>query len=256
VRVQTARGSISYVETGKGPVILFLHAFPLNASMWLPQTESFSNQFRVIAPDLPGFGESTPVSPWTIEDACADLNEFLTKLNVEDCTLVGLSMGGYIGLPLASRYPDRVRRLVLADTRARADNEAERNARTDMIAAIQQDSAALSERMLPRLLRPNADPNVTRTVKAIIGRTNLQAAIYALEAMRERSDASLALQQLVCPVLVIVGEDDVVTRVEESRAMAKVAAHGTFIEVPAAGHLSNLENPLRFNEALRSFLVA
>jgi pimeloyl-ACP methyl ester carboxylesterase len=124
-----------------------------------------------------------------------------------------------------------------------------------MIAAILEGGTpTLVERMLPRLLRPNADPDVVRTVQAIMEHANIQAAIHALMAMRARPDASAALQQLQCPVLVIAGQHDVVTRVTEGRTMARAAANGRFAEIADAGHLSNLENPAAFNQALNAFL--
>jgi pimeloyl-ACP methyl ester carboxylesterase len=256
VKVNIASGSIHYLESGTGRPLVFLHAFPLNAAMWLQQIEAFREGFRIIAPDLRGFGKSTPASPWTIEDACADLNEFLTTVDVSDCTLIGLSMGGYIGLPFAARFPERIHSLVLADTRARADNEVEAAGRTGMIADIQAGGVAvLLERMLPRLLKPDPAPEAVRTVTGMIEQANIQAAVHALAAMRGRADASAALERLACPVLVIAGDQDVITRVTEGRAMAKAARNGRFVEVPDAGHLSNLENPPAFNQALKDFLA-
>jgi 3-oxoadipate enol-lactonase len=107
--------------------------------------------------------------------------------------------------------------------------------------------------MLPRLLAPGASADVIAAVKALIQRANPEAAIHALEAMRARADASAALPNLQRPVMVIAGEHDIITRVVESRAMAE-AASGEFIVIPGAGHLSNLENPAAFNQALGAFV--
>ena len=132
--------------------VLLIHAFPLNRKMWDPQMASLTAHFRVIAPDVRGFGLSQPPSPWTMDQAADDINALLDSSGVESCAVAGVSMGGYIALAFWSKYPRRVRQLVLANTRARADSETEKTARNDMIAAIQQNGTEiLPDRMLPRL---------------------------------------------------------------------------------------------------------
>jgi pimeloyl-ACP methyl ester carboxylesterase len=236
--------------------VLLLHAFPLDHTMWEPQIAALSNRFRVIVPDIRGFGTAGPASPWAIEDACDDIATLLSKMNVSDCTVAGLSMGGYIAIPFYAKYSERVRQLVLADTRARADNETEKAGRSEMIAALQSGGIAiLPDRMLPRLLQPNPTPAVVGKVRSIIERTDPAAAAYALMAMRDRPDASTVLHRISCPTLVIAGEYDAVTRVEECRAMAETIKGARYVQIPGAGHLSNLENPEAFNRALLEFLV-
>lgn len=223
--------------------------------MWQPQVAALSARFRMLTPDVRGFGESLPARRWAIEEMGEELREYMDRNHVDDCALAGLSMGGYIAISFAVKYPERVRQLILADTRARADNDAEKAARTQMIAALEQSGTGiLPDRMLPRLLQPNPSPDVVRIVRSTIERTNLQSAIYALMAMRERPDASSILQRIECPTLVIVGEHDQVTRIDECRAMAETLPNGQFAQIPRAGHLSNLENPVEFNRALESFL--
>lgn len=155
MKLQLKSGTVNYLDQGNGAVVLLLHAFPLNHNMWAPQIDLLSAEYRVIAPDLRGFGGLVPASPWTIEEACDDLDELLEKIGARDCAVAGVSMGGYIALPFWAKYPKRVRKLVLANTRARADNETEKAARNEMIAAIQEHGTAiLPDRMLPRLLKP------------------------------------------------------------------------------------------------------
>src|SRR5262245_51712136 len=106
--------------------------------MWAPQLGALSSRFRVIAPDLRGFGESQPPSPWTMEEMADDLNQLLDRLGVASTAVAGVSMGGYVALTFWSKYANRVRQLVLSNSRARADNDAEKAARNEMIAAIEQ----------------------------------------------------------------------------------------------------------------------
>jgi len=256
VKLTLKSGSLNYFENGRGPVVLLLHAFPLNQAMWKSQVAALSSRFRVITPDIRGFGQSLPASSWTIEEMCDDLAEFLDRMDVASCALVGLSMGGYIALPFWSKYPTRVHQLVLANTRARADNDTEKAARTEMIAALEQSGTAiLPDRMLPRLLQPNPYAEVVRLVRSMIEQVDVSGAIYALMAMRDRPDQSTVLYRINCPALVVAGENDVITRKEECRGIAEIITGGRFVEIPNAGHLSNLENPEDFNRALDEFLL-
>ncbi len=246
---------MKYLDQGKGPAVLLIHAFPLNKAMWVPQIGALSGHFRLIAPDIRGFGESQPTSAWTMEEMADDLDEFLSKLAVPACDVVGVSMGGYIALAFWSKYPNRIRKLVLSNTRARADNDIEKAARSEMVAAIEQGGAAsLPDRMLPRLLQPNPSPDVVRNVRKMIEQSNASAAAYAVMAMRDRMDFSSLLYRMTCPTMVVTGENDVIIRAEDSKAMADSIPGARFVTIPNSGHLSNLENPEAFNAVLENFL--
>jgi 3-oxoadipate enol-lactonase len=243
-------------DQGKGPAVLLIHAFPLNRTMWEPQFADLIPHFRVIAPDIRGFGESQPPSPWTMEEIAGDLHDLLNRLGIESCAIVGVSMGGYIALPFCSKYPQRIRQLVLANTRARADNDNEKAARNEMIAAIQQSGTAiLPDRMLPRLLKPNSPQGVVTVVRKMIESVNSSAAIHAVTAMRDRIDFSSAVHRINCPTLVVTGEEDAIIRSEDSRELADSIPGSQFVQIPQSGHLSNLENPSEFNRALLDFLL-
>ena len=243
------------LDQGKGPAVLLIHAFPLNHAMWEPQLAPLSKAFRVLAPDIRGFGASQPASPWTMEEMADELNGLLEELGIDDCTVAGVSMGGYIALSFWTKYPKRVRRLVLSNTRARADNEAEKSARNDMIVALEENgSSILPDRMLPRLLKPNPLPAVVAKVRRMIDETSAAAAIHAVMAMRDRPDSSSLLHRMTCPAMVITGEDDVMIRIDDSRAMADAIPGARFARIPNSGHLSSLENPGEFNSVLLDFL--
>jgi pimeloyl-ACP methyl ester carboxylesterase len=245
---------LHYVEKGQGPALVFVHAFPLDHSMWEPQAAFFADRYRVIMPDLLGFGGSQ-VLPWTIQQMGDELLALLDHLKVERCTLVGLSIGGYIGLPFAAKHLDRIDKLVLAHTRARADNDTERESRSQMVAALQQNGIEiLPDRMLPRLLGPNASDELRDRLRRTILKASANAAIFAVTAMRNRADATSLLPQLACRTLVIAGEGDAILKVEDLRQMAAAIPNSQFVVVPNAGHLSNLEEPELFNRALEGFL--
>jgi pimeloyl-ACP methyl ester carboxylesterase len=255
MQLQLKSGVVHYLDQGSGTPVLLLHAFPLHHEMWAPQIDVLSREYRVIVPDIRGFGEAQPASPWTIADAGDDLDELLQAIGVDHCVVAGVSMGGYIALPFWAKYPKRVRKLVLANTRARADNETEKGARDDMIAAIQQyGTSLLPDRMLPRLLKPNPAPDALRQARRMIEQTHPAAVIYAVTALRDRPDNSTLLQRINCPTLVVSGTDDVIIRLEDSRALADAIPDARFVLVPESGHLPNLENPKAFNAALLDFL--
>ena len=246
---------LSFSEQGHGPALVLLHAYPLDRSMWQTQADVFSSRHRVIALDAFGFGGSQPPRPWTMPDMGDALLALLDRRQIEKCTLAGLSMGGYISIPFALAHPDRVERLVLAHTRARADFDAEKTARNDMIAALKKDGVAiLPDRMIPRLLAENATQEVRGIVRAAIYRASAEACIHAVTAMRDRADQTGNLARISCPTLVITGDADGIIKVEDSEKMAASIPDGKLSVIARTGHLSNLENPSAFNQALDEFL--
>jgi 3-oxoadipate enol-lactonase len=244
------------VDRGKGEALVFVHAFPLDHTMWSAQAEFFGRQYRVVTPDLPGFGLSGDTEAWTIPQVGDQLIAVMDELGIERCTLIGLSIGGYISLPLAINHPTRVSKLVLAHTRARADTETERAARNDMIGLLQREGiAALPGRMLPRLLGPQASAEVQNWVRQTIEGAETEAAIHAVEAMRDRADSTPRLSQVTCPTLVIAGDGDAIIKVEECRELAEAIPNGKLAVIPKTGHLSNIEDPAAFNKVLSDFVI-
>ena len=228
--------------------------------MWQQPVEFFAVRYRVITPDVIGFGGSQPSRPWTIPEMGQELASLLDHLRIETCTLAGLSMGGYIALPFALTSPSRVERLVLAHTRARADLETERTSRNAMIDELRRDLRSadgignLPEKMLPRLLGPDASATVRTFVKTSIERSTPEACIEAVTAMRDRTDQTAHLAGLKCPTLVVAGSGDAILKVEDCEKMASGIPHGKFVVIPRTGHLSNIEDPAAFNLALDRFL--
>lgn len=246
---------LSFSEQGHGPALVLLHAYPLDRSMWQTQVEAFSPRYRVVTPDVFGFGGSQPPRPWTMAEMGDALLALLDQLKVEKCTLAGLSMGGYIAIPFTLANPNRVERLVLAHTRARADVETEKTARNDMIAALKKDGIApLPDKMIPRLLAANASEGVRKVVRDSIERASAEASIHAVTAMRDRVDQTANLTRLACPTLVITGDADAIIKVEDSEKMAAAIPGGELRVISGTGHLSNIENPSAFNQALDQFL--
>ncbi len=147
--------ALEYEDAGSGRPVVLLHAFPLARAMWHPQVEALRGRYRVLAPDLRGFGGSSPFTAApSVETMADDVAALLDVLKVaEPVVLGGLSMGGYVALAFARRHPGRLRGLILADTRAEADSAEARANRDKTIAFARGHSAAdVIEQMLPKLL--------------------------------------------------------------------------------------------------------
>lgn len=247
---------LAYEDQGQGTALLLVHAFPLNSGMWQSQIEAFGDEFRLIVPDLRGFGGSdVPPGPYLMETMADDLVSLLDQLGVEQVVLGGLSMGGYVALSLLRQYPDRVQALVLADTRATADTvEARAGRETNAQLAETQGAGAIAEKMVPNLLNPDARPELQSYLRRIIESNHPQGIAAALRGMGLRSDSSDLLPHISIPALLLVGEQDRLSPPAEMRTLQQNIPGSELVEIPGAGHISNMENPAAFNAVLRTFL--
>lgn len=244
------------------PTLVLLHAFPLAAAMWEPQLASAAAGWRVVAPDLEGFGSSSPGEGATpsVEDFARDALALLDHLGIERAVVAGLSMGGYAAFSLLRLAPQRVAGLVLADTRAEADGEAARAGRDAMIETLARGGAgAVFERMLPGLLGAttrSSRPAVVRAVRDLVVAQPAEGIRRAILRLKTRPDSTPLLGRITCPTLVLVGEEDQITDVEVARGLHNRIAGSALRVIGGAGHLSNLEAPQAFNGAIASFLSA
>ncbi len=253
---------VEYDDAGAGAALVLLHAFPLARAQWRPQVEALQADYRVIAPDLRGFGGTSPfgAAP-SVEVMADDVAALLDALRVDGpVVLGGLSMGGYVALAFARRHAGRLRGLLLADTKAEPDTaEAKANRDKTIDFARSHTSADVARQMLPKLLggrtqaeRPEAADEVLRIASA----QTTSAVIDALGALRDRPDAVPGLGHIRVPTLVIVGAEDALTPPDVAKALASAIPHARLTVLDGAGHLSNLERPEEFNEAAREFLRA
>jgi len=263
--------AVSFLDAGiEGPLgtLVLLHAFPLSAEMWEPQLQAPPTGWRVLAPDLRGFGASggapaagptpAPEVP-SIDDYAGDVLDLLDRLAVKEAVFAGLSMGGYITFGILRRAPDRCRGLILADTRPGADSpEARVNRDRTLELLAQAGPMGVADTMLPRLLGDTTlrdQPEIVGRVRALIGSQRAEAIGDALLRLKTRPDSTNLLASIRCPVLVIVGGDDVLTPVEESQRMKEAIRGATLAVIPGAGHLSSLEQPQVFGDAVARFLA-
>jgi 3-oxoadipate enol-lactonase len=252
---------LHYSEAGSGePALILLHAFPLHSGMWAPQLEALSSRRRVVAPDLLGFGGSdAPDSMYRytmlgFADLVAGL---LDRLGLDRVVLGGLSMGGYVAFAFLRQYPERVRALILADTRAAADTTAVFERRTDQQDQVARvGTTALIEVLLAGLLSDHTKANRLDLVEQVRRLMDNPAAgfIGALEAMKLRPDATDELESISVPSLIIVGEHDALSPPDVARDMHERIKGSRLAVLPRAGHLSNLEAAEEFNAAVADFV--
>jgi pimeloyl-ACP methyl ester carboxylesterase len=252
--------SLRYLESGGGWPVVLIHAFPLSADMWRPQLEAVPEGWHFMAPDLRGFGgaalDTGPLP--TMDDYAADVNGFLDALEIERAVIGGLSMGGYVTFALFRRSPERFSGVVLADTRSEADTAEGRQARRAMAETLHSAGvSAVADQMVPKLLGEatrRRKPAVAALLRELIEANHPSGIDGAINAMLTRPDSTPDLERITCPTLVVVGEQDVLTPLEASEALHGAIRRSHLVVVPAAGHLSSLEEPEVFSRALEDFL--
>ena len=248
--------NLAYTDQGTGLPIVFLHAFPFNRRMWEAQVQALSGRYRTIAVDLRGHGESdAPLWRYTLELFADDVNGLLDHLGIRQAVLAGLSMGGYLCFAFHRKYPERIKALVLADTRAEADKPEAAAWRFTLAQKVYKEGAkAVADDMGPKLLTPKAPPALVKQVRDIILSTEVSGIAGDLMAMVERPDSTPLLARIACPTLVLVGQQDVLTTPEENKRIAEGITNARFEIIPGAGHMSNLEQPEAFTRAMAAFL--
>jgi pimeloyl-ACP methyl ester carboxylesterase len=257
-------GEIVYVDRGSGQPIVLVHGFPLDHTMWNAQIESLSARARVVAPDLRGFGQSQlgnadPTSGITMDRYADDLAELLDVLAIHDqIVFTGLSMGGYIAWQFVRKYQQRLRGLVLCDTRAAADTAEARAGRLKMAEKVAEwGSKRVAEMMGPKLFAPGKFESslaIVAEIRRVVESTPPAGIAAAQRGMAARPDMTGFLPQIKVPTLVLVGAEDVISPPAEMQKIAEAIPNSQFVVVPNSGHMTTMENPAAVNSAVLQFL--
>jgi 3-oxoadipate enol-lactonase len=251
---------ISYDDTGSGAIaLLLIHGFPLDRTLWSAQVCALTDVARVIAPDLRGFGESSlPIGAVTMDTYADDLHDLLDALNISRAVVAGLSMGGYVAFAFSRKYASRVHALILADTRALPDSPEAKKGRDSSIALARSNgTVAVAEKMFPKMLTAQTiaeNGEVANAARTLMSRQPAEGVIAALIALRDRPDSTPTLAQVAVPTLIVVGAEDMLTPPGDSEQLRDGIRGSQLAVIPNAAHLSNLEQPEAFNQAVRKFL--
>lgn len=250
----------TYDDIGSGPTVLLIHGFPLNRALWRPQqADLVAAGYRVIAPDLRGFGESDETDGSCSIDLFADdMVALLEHLDVDQAVVVGMSMGGYLLFNLLERYPQRLTAAVFMVTRSVADDEATRQQRLQLAENCRKyGPQTVADRLHPVLFAPGTletRPKLGEEVYSWMVTTGSRGLVAGLLAMRDRRDSTPRLNRITVPTLVIGAAEDQVCPLEHARMIANGISGSRFVVVEDAGHLANLEQPNQINHHLLDFL--
>lgn len=255
--------SVSYSDEGPddAPVIIFIHGFPFNKSTWSRQLDELKQDYRVIAYDVRGHGNSDagPVD-FSIELFVNDLIEFMNVLEIKQSVLCGLSMGGYITLKAIENFPDRFQAIVLCHTNCIADSAETREKRMKTIESIKENGVEhYAGESLKNLFA--AESFTTRkdeiaTIREIITNASVESLSQTLHALAGRQETCSKLPEITVPVLIMVGKEDKLTPPSASQSMHEKIKGSVLRIIDQAGHLSNMENPVDFNAQLLDFMAS
>lgn len=245
-----------YSDSGEGRPVVLLHGFLETNIIWKEFVENLSTDYRVLAFDLPGFGQSTlpEKNPFTLTDIADQINEVLVKLELKDVFLIGHSLGGYVSLAMVERSPDLFSAFCLFHSTAQADSVEKKEARSKTIEFVKKHGAlAFTSNFVPPLF---ADPNHTAVsaVKQMASATAEETVTHYLGAMRDRPERISLLKKFPKPVLFLAGEKDSIIPVNTLAEQVKLTAHPTIHVLAGVGHMGMVESPMACLEIIRDFL--
>ncbi|MGL5093160.1 MAG: alpha/beta fold hydrolase [Aeromonas sobria] len=261
--MEIAGRQMAYLDEGQGSVLLFGHSYLWDSAMWAPQVEALKGSYRCIVPELWGHGDSDvlPEGACTLATLAHDHLALLDALGIEECVLVGLSIGGMWGVELARMAPNRIKGLVLMDSFVGLEPQITCERYLAMLVMIEQQGtvpAPIIEQVAPIFFANQPDATLLADFKARLAawpRDKIAAMVAVGRSFVTREDRIEWLEEMAVPALVMTGCEDKARPVLEGYLMAEVLAC-RFKEIPAAGHISTLENPAFVNQALAEFLAA
>lgn len=244
-------------DVGSGLPLVLIHGYPLNHLTWENQF-ILSDEYRIIAPDLPGFGKSQAVDGLRMEDYAYMIAALLDEKKIDKAVVMGHSMGGYISLSFAERHENRLLGLGLICSQAGADTEEGKDARLKNAERVEKEGLDfIIEAMSEKLLSPKHNKNkseLNTKLRLIMKVATVQGVISVLKAMAARKDQFETLRELSVPVFIAAGKEDLLIPSDKSIQMADASKHPTFVTFAECGHMAMMENPGEFNLVLKKFI--
>jgi 3-oxoadipate enol-lactonase len=255
--------TVSYSDEGKNgtPVIIFIHGFPFNKSMWKMQVKELKDNYHLISYDIRGHGNSDAGNgDFSIELFVKDLISLMDALKIEKTVLCGLSMGGYIALKAIENYPERFNALILSDTNCIADTSEVKEKRMKAIESIRKSGVEeYADESIKNLFASESfktKKEEIATVRKMIVKTSIQSLCNTLLALSVRKETCNKLSEIKVPVLIMAGKEDKITPPAVAQMMHEKIKKSSLSLISHAGHLSNIENPGEFNEHLNKFIAS
>lgn len=245
---------ISYTETGAGQALVLIHAFPTDKRIWEAQHEELQNQFHVISLDLWGFGESSAVdgSAVTMSDYANEIKQLLDYLHIKKAIIGGESMGGYIVLSFLEQHPDYVEGLILSNTQAISDSEeTKENREKTALDVLEHGTDKFISAFMEKAVSSKASDQTKSMLSHILSMQKPQALASALRGMALRDQTQDVLANSSVPILIITSSEDKIISPQQSENMHHLAKNSQLVVIADAGHLSNLEQPQQWNQAIR-----
>lgn len=261
IRLTVNNLNISYSDQGPddNQIIVFIHGFPFDKSMWDAQLNALKDNFRVIAYDIRGHGQSYEGNEeFSIELFVNDLISLIDALKFDKVVLCGLSMGGYIALNAVEKHPERFEALILSDTQCKADSPEAKESRLNTIESIRKTGVTdFAYESLEKFFAPESFATKKKEIAAVremIMNTSKNSLCNTLNALAKRKETCSHLHKINIPVLIMVGKEDKITPPDAARFMHENIKDSHLAILEQAGHLPNMENPEEFNIQLKIFL--
>ena len=258
-RIKSADAEIVYWTLGEGPSVVLLHPFPANHEFWSPVADALSARYRLILPDLRGHGESeVGEGPATMEKHAADLARVLDEANVGRAPLIGVSIGGYVIFEFWRKHRGRAAALVLCNTKAPADNPEARAGRLQAANdVLDRGTEPFFESMIPKLFGKttrDTRPDLIDGAVRMMRRMSPEDIAQVQRGMAARPDSVDTLKTINVPTLLVTGEEDIVTGVNEAELMRQHIPGSQLRVIPKAGHYSPWEQSAEAAKLFRQFL--
>ena len=258
-RVHSDDAEIVYWILGDGPSVILLHPFPAHHEFWMPVAESLASRYRLVLPDLRGHGESgVGEGPATMAKHAADIARVMDDARIGRVPLIGVSVGGYLLFEFWRKHRDRVAALGLCNTKAPADNAEARAARLQAANdVLERGIEPFFQSMVPRLFGKTTRETRPDLVDAAVRMMRLMSPediAQVQRGMAERPDSIDTLKTINVPVLLVTGDEDILTGINEAELMRQHIAGSQLRVIPKAGHYSPWEQPEEAFKIIRQFL--
>ncbi|WP_205501610.1 alpha/beta fold hydrolase [Rufibacter psychrotolerans] len=249
--------TLAHTVSGVGPTLVFLHGFCESQDLWTDFVKPLTDQFRVVTLDLPGHGQSSVPESFSMASQAQRVHETLQALNVNKCLLVGHSMGGYVALAFAEKYPEKLRGLCLFHSSALPDSEEKKENRNKTMEFVQKHGLEkfMDSFVAPLFAAANRDKcqKAIEKMQAIGKATPVETVLGCLQAMRDRQDRTLVLKEASFPVLFMVGKEDPAVPLEAALQQCHLPAQSMAYFMGQVGHMGMLEKTGATRQSLLKF---